>query len=299
MPASARYRSRFSNGYLMPNDTANEVLAAWETSSQYWNKYMSLIEKMYAALSRALIEDAHISSGQVVLDVGGGSGEPSLTIAPIVGESGSVTYTDPAAGMVKAARAEAERRGLRNIEFHHCAAEQLPLSDNSFDAAVSRLSVMFFPDVLVGQREMLRVVKPGGYVSFVVWAPRDVNPFFSVVTEVLDRFVPADAEDEDAPAAFRFAAPGKLAKVLQEAGAVDVGERELAFLIEAPITVERFWELRTEMSDTFRTKLGKLVPDQVAAIRYTVQKAVSRYFKTGGMSFPAKALVVTGKKPAV
>ncbi|HAF14504.1 MAG TPA: hypothetical protein DCK99_12565 [Blastocatellia bacterium] len=283
----------------MATDSANEVLAAWETSSQYWNKHQALIEKMFASLSRALIENARIGSGQSVLDVGGGSGEPSLTIAPIVGELGSVTYTDPAGGMVKAARDEAERRGLTNIRFHQCPAAQLPFSDNSFDAAVSRLAVMFFPDVVAGQREMLRVVKPGGYVSLVVWAAREVNPFFSVVTEVLDRFVPADAEDEDAPGAFRFAAPGKLAKALQEAGAIDVIERELAFMIEAPITVERFWELRTEMSDTFRSKLKRLVPDQVAAIRYTVQKAVGSYFKTGGMSFPAKVLVVTGKSLTV
>jgi ubiquinone/menaquinone biosynthesis C-methylase UbiE len=280
----------------MANDTTNEVLAAWETSSQYWKKHQALIERMFAALSRALIDDAHIGSGQTVLDVGGGSGEPSLTIASIVGESGSVTYTDPAAGMVKAARDEAGRRGLNNIRFHQCPAEQLPFSDNSFDAAVSRLSVMFFPDVLAGQREMLRVVKLGGNVSFVVWAPNEVNPFFSVLTEVLDRFVPSEPEQEDAPAAFRFAAPGKLTKLLQEAGAVDVRERELAFMIEAPITVERFWELRTEMSETFRSKLKRLVPDQVAAIRYTVQKAVGSYFKTGGMSFPAKVLVVTGQK---
>jgi ubiquinone/menaquinone biosynthesis C-methylase UbiE len=283
----------------MANDTANEVLAAWETSSQYWNKYQALIEKMYAPLSLALIEDAHIISGQTVLDVGGGSGEPSLTIAPVVGGSGSVTYTDPAAGMVKAARDEARRRGLQNIHFHQGPAEQLPFSDNSFDVAVSRLSVMFFPDVLAGVREILRLVKPGGHISFVVWASRDVNPFFSVVTTVLDRFVPAEAEDEDAPAAFRFATAGKLAKALRNAGAVQVTERELAFTIEAPINVERFWELRTEMSDTFRNKLKKLVPDQVAAIRYTVQKAVAGYFKTGGMSFPAKVLVVTGKKPNV
>jgi len=281
----------------MAKDTTNEVLAAWETSSQYWNKHQALIEKMYATLSRALIEDARIDPGQAVLDVGGGSGEPSLTIAQIVGESGSVTYTDPAAGMVKSARAEAVRRGLGNIRFDQCPAQQLPFSDNLFDAAVCRLSVMFFPDVLAGLREILRVVKPGGYVSFVVWAAREVNPFFSVVTEVLDRFVQADAEDEDAPGAFRFARPGKLTKALKKAGAVEVTERELAFMIEAPINVERFWELRTEMSDTFRSKLKKLVPDQVAAIKYTVQKAVAGYFKTGGMSFPARVLVVTGRKP--
>jgi hypothetical protein len=144
---------------------------------------------------------------------------------------------------------------------------------------------------------MLRVTKPGGHLSFIVWADRELNPFFSVVTTVLDRFVPAEPEEEDAPAAFRFARAGKLSGLLKQAGAISVTERALAFTIEAPITRERFWELRTEMSDTFRKKLAKLVPDQVAAISYTVQKAVAGYFKAGGMSFPAQALSITGKKP--
>jgi ubiquinone/menaquinone biosynthesis C-methylase UbiE len=282
----------------MTANNTNETLAAWETSAHYWNKYQTLIETMFAPLSRALIDDAHICPGQAVLDIGGGSGEPSLTIAPIVGEGGVVTYTDPAAGMVKSARAEAERRGLQNIQFYQCPAEQLPFPDNSFDAAVSRLSAMFFPDMLAGLREVVRVVKPGGSVSFLVWAEAEVNPFFSVMTTVIDRFVPAEVEEEDAPTAFRFAPSGKLAKLLQEAGATSVTERPFAFTIEAPITVEQFWELRTEMSDAFRNKLNRLVPDQVAAIRYTVQKAVARYFKTGGMSFPAKVLLVTAQKPA-
>jgi ubiquinone/menaquinone biosynthesis C-methylase UbiE len=281
----------------MASENASEVLAAWETSSQYWNKHQALIEKMFAPLSRALIDEAQIRASQSVLDVGGGSGEPSFAIAPVVGESGSVTYTDPVAGMVKSARAEAERRGLHNIQFQQCAAEQLPFPDASFDVVVSRLSAMFFPDVGAGLRQMLRVVKPDGSIAVLVWAGRATNPFFSVVTEILDRFVPAEPEDEDALAAFRFARAGKLAALLQEAGATSVNERRVPFTIEAPITVSQFWELRTEMSDTFRKKLARLVPDQVAAIRYTVQKKVAGYFKTGGMSFPGEVLIVTGKKP--
>lgn len=280
----------------MVTEDAQDVLAAWETSSQYWNKHRALIEKMFAPLTRALINDAHIVAGQSVLDVGGGSGEPSLTIALIVGELGSVTYTDPAAGMVKAAQAESERRNLTNIDFQQCAADDLPFPENSFDVAVSRLSAMFFPDVLAGLREILRTIKPGGYVSLVVWAAREVNPFFRIVTEILDRFVPAEVEDEDTPAAFRFAMPGKLAKLLQQAGATSVTERELLFKIEAPITVARFWELRTEMSDTFRNKLKKLSAGEVMEVRNAVTKAACDYFENGGMSFPAEALVVTGKK---
>jgi SAM-dependent methyltransferase len=281
----------------MAIESENEILAAWETSSQYWNKHQELIEQMFAPLSQKLIEAAHICTGQTVLDIGGGSGEPSLSIAPVVGPSGLVTYTDPAVGMVKSAREAANRRGISNIAFHTCSAEQLPFADDSFDVAVGRLSVMFFPEIAAGLSEVLRVIKPGGCVSLLVWGPREVNPFFTAVSTVLDRFVPAEPEDDDAPGAFRFAAPGKLAAALQGAGADEVTEQELPFAIEAPITVERFWELRTEMSDAFRKKLGRLVPDQVAAIKYTVQKAVAPYFKGSSMSFPAQVLVVTGRKP--
>ena len=280
----------------MASENAEQVLAAWETSSQYWNKHQTLIEKMYAPLTRALIEEAQIVAGQSVLDIGGGAGEPSLTIARVVGPSGHVTFTDPTAGMVKAAREESERRGLTNIEFHKCAAEKLPFANDSFDTAVGRLSAMFFSDVSTALREILRVVKPGGRVAFLVWAERDLNPFFSVITEILDQFVPAEVEDEDAPAAFRFARPGKLAKLLQETGAGSVKERTLKFDTEAPIDASQFWELRTEMSDTFRTKIAKLVPDEVEAVRDAVQKAAAVYFKSGSMSFPSQVLIVSGRK---
>ena len=281
---------------MMSTEPANEVLAAWETSSQYWTKHQSLIAAMFVPLTDALVETAHIGPGQSVLDVGGGSGEPSLTIAAIVGQSGLVTYTDPSAGMVKAARDEADRQGFTNIRFHQCPAEQLPFPDNAFDGAVSRLAAMFFPNPTAGVREILRVIKPGANLSFVVWADREVNPFFRIMTEILEKFIPVEAEDEDAPAAFRFATPGKLARVLTDAGATSVSESTLKFKIEAPITPARFWELRTEMSDTFRSKLAQLKVDQVAVIREAVQQAVAVYFETGAMSFPAQALIVSGQK---
>ncbi|MFN2493247.1 MAG: class I SAM-dependent methyltransferase [Pyrinomonadaceae bacterium] len=275
----------------------SDVLAAWETSSQYWNIHRTLIEQMFAPLTRVLIEDARVTVGQSVIDIGGGSGEPSLTVASLIGDSGRITYTDPSAGMVKAARDEAERRGLTNIRFHQCPAEQLPFPDNSFDVALSRLSAMFFPDVLAGLREMLRVIRPDGVLSFVVWGARESNPFFLIVNEILDAFVPTDPEDVDAPHAFRFARPGKLTKLLQDAGAVSLSERMQPFKIEAPMTASRFWEFRTEMSDTFRSKLKTLELEKVLAVKEQVEKAASRYVLDGQMNFPAEVLVVTGSKP--
>jgi ubiquinone/menaquinone biosynthesis C-methylase UbiE len=284
------------NQNKMASENADQVLAAWETSSQYWNKHQALIEKMYAPLTRALIKEAQIVAGQSVLDIGGGAGEPSLTIARVVGPSGHVTYTDPTAGMVKAAREESERRGLTNLEFHQHPAEKLPFANSSLDIAVGRLSAMFFSDVSTALGQILRVVKPDGCVAFLVWADRELNPFFSVITEILNQFVPAEPEDEDAPAAFRFARPGKLARLLEAAGAVSVKERTLKFDTEAPIDVSQFWELRTEMSDTFRTKIAKLAAADVNAVRDAVKKAAAVYFRSGSMSFPSQALIVSGRK---
>ena len=68
----------------------NKVVQAWQTSAPYWSKYRALITRMFAPITMGLIEEARIGVGHNVLDIGGGSGEPSLTISGIVGPTGSV-----------------------------------------------------------------------------------------------------------------------------------------------------------------------------------------------------------------
>jgi ubiquinone/menaquinone biosynthesis C-methylase UbiE len=72
---------------------------------------------MFAPLTSGLVEEAQIGIGQEVPDIGGGRGEPSLTISRVVAPTGSVMYTDPVAGMLESAQAEARRQGLTNIHF--------------------------------------------------------------------------------------------------------------------------------------------------------------------------------------
>ncbi len=280
------------------NNQASDIARLWQGSAPYWEKHRALIEQMFAPLTSALIKEAHIALGQEILDVAGGTGEPSLTIAKVVGPSGSVTYTDLVPGMVESARTEGAKRGLTNIQFHQCPADALPFPDNSFDAAVSRLGVMFFPDPVAGVREMLRVIVPRGYVSFVVWAPNEVNPFFHVVTRVMERYVESPPEDPDAPGAFRFALPGKLSAILARAGASEITERAVEFKIEAAVPLEKFWTLRVELSDSLRDKVAKLAPEQVPLVKNEVETCARTFFDSGRMSFPARALIVSGRKPA-
>ncbi|PYL70055.1 MAG: hypothetical protein DMF22_10280, partial [Verrucomicrobia bacterium] len=192
----------------------NKALDAWEISARHWDKHRVLIAQMFAPITAGLVEEARIGMGQKVLDIGGGSGEPSFTISGIIGPTGSVMYTDPVAGMVETAQAEAGRRSLTNIHFKRCSADDLPFADRTFDVAVGRLSAMFFVDPVTAVREALRVILEDGYVSFAVWGPKEANPFFSTVTDVMDRFVESARQDPDAPDAFRFAVPGKLAGIL-------------------------------------------------------------------------------------
>ena len=280
-------------------ENQNKTLHAWQTSARYWDKYRDLITEMFAPLTSGLVEQAQIGIGQNVLDIGGGSGEPSLSISRIVGPTGSVTYTDPVAGMLESAQAEAARRGVTNIHFRQCSANDLPFETCTFDVAVGRLSAMFFADPIAAVREALRVLLEDGSVAFAVWGSSEANPFFSTVTNVIDRFLEGYPQDSDAPDTFRFAVPDKLAEILEQADAKNVIERQLDFRIEAAISFEQFWKLRTEMSDSLREKMGRLTPAQLPTVKQTVADAARKYFASGTMSFPAEALIVTGRKSAI
>lgn len=282
---------------MMPASQSSDVLREWRESAAYWEKHSGIIRTMFAPVTEALIEEAGIVEGQTVLDVAGGPGEPSLTIAERVGPTGAVTHTDAVAEMVATAENEARRRGLTNVSFRQCPADSLPFGNGSFDAVVSRLGVMFFPDPLSALREMLRVSKPGGRLSFVVWHRNELNPFTQIITEVMARYVDAPTADPDAPGAFRFAEPGKLVSVLEAANATDIRERLLKFRIEAPIAPREFWAMRSETSGTLRDKLATLATEQRDQLAQEVQAAAREFFPNNRMNFPAQMLVVTGKKP--
>jgi SAM-dependent methyltransferase len=274
----------------------NDTLSQWQETANYWTKHHDVIRTMFAPLTRALIEQAHIDRDQTVLDVAGGAGEPSLTIAQVVGPRGSVMCTDAISEMVAAAEREAIARSVKNVQFRQCTAESLPFADDSFDVAVSRLGIMFFPNPLAGVREMLRAVKTGGHIALAVWGKSELNPYSYVVTDVISRHVQSPKPDPDAPDAFRFAQPGKLAALLKESDAIDVAECVVDFDIAAPMSPEEFWAFRSEISESLRSKLNSLSAEQRDQIGREVVDAVRQFFDGSQISFPAQMMIASGKK---
>ncbi len=275
---------------------SKDPLLQWEETAKYWTRHSNTIREMFMPLTEALIQAAGISEGQTVLDIAGGAGEPSLTIAERIGPTGSVTCTDAVAEMVEAARRDATTRGITNVQFRQCTADSLPFADESFDVVVSRLGAMFFPDPVAACKEMLRVMKTGGTIALVVWHKNELNPFCHLITDVVSRHVPAPPADPDAPGAFRFAEPGKLANVLTQSGAIDVNEQTLQFNIEAPISSEQFWTMRSETSETLRSKLATLSDAEKAQVTGEVEEEVRPFFTNDQMKFPARMILVSGRK---
>ena len=276
-----------------------QVINRWTGSAPFWEKHREIIRQMFAPVTDALVADAQIASRQSVLDIATGPGEPALTIASLIGPQGKIVGVDPIDEMVAAARREANRLELKNVQFDVAFADHLPFPNDTFDAVISRFGVMFFPSPVEGIREMLRVLKPGQKMALAVWHLAGRNPFHYLLSRVVDRYVAPTPLEPDARDAFRFATPGKLLKIFNEAGVSAPTERLFQFTIHASTSLEDFFALRLEVSEKLREKFSMLFPHQKIELKREALEALSQYSAGGEIRLPAEVLILSGAKPRI
>jgi ubiquinone/menaquinone biosynthesis C-methylase UbiE len=136
---------------------------------EQWDDFVALYETVFEPFTQqfacAAVSTLSLASGQSVLDVGAGGGGAALAMA----ERGlRVTAIDASARMVDRIATRARERGA-TIEAQVMDGQALQFADARFDAALSVLGVILFPDVGRGLAEMRRVVRPGGRVAVVTW----------------------------------------------------------------------------------------------------------------------------------
>lgn len=114
------------------------------------------------------VDLAGVQPGQVVLDVGCGTGSLTMAAQARVGEQGQVYGVDASPQMIEVARRKAERAG-KHIDFRVEAVEKMSFPDGYFDAVLSSLMMHHLPGDLKLQAlvEIRRVLKPGGRVLVV------------------------------------------------------------------------------------------------------------------------------------
>lgn len=129
--------------------------------------YAAVAAELIPALGLELVRASGVKQGDHVLDVAAGSGNAAIPAA----EAGAiVTASDLTPELFDAGRAIAARRGVE-LEWVEADAEALPFADNSFDAVVSCVGVMFAPHHQAAADELVRVTRRGGTIALLSWTP--------------------------------------------------------------------------------------------------------------------------------
>ncbi len=148
--------------------------AAEPSASTYYSQDIAGIKEAYEKLDGHVdeadlglgcglpTEHAGLAPGQIVVDLGSGAGNDVFIARSVVGETGRVIGVDMTPEMIGKARANAERRGFKNVEFRLGDIESLPVDDASADVVVSNCVLNLVPDKRLAFAEIFRVLKPGG-----------------------------------------------------------------------------------------------------------------------------------------
>jgi ubiquinone/menaquinone biosynthesis C-methylase UbiE len=138
-----------------------------------------------------LLRAARIARGMRVLDIAAGTGLSAEAALFAIGPTGHVTAADVSPAMAEKARERLSE--ARNASVLVEDAQALSFSDETFDAVVCNLGLMFFPEPARGLSEFRRVLRPGGWtaVSVNTVPERSYNHQINVI---LTRYVPGLAE---------------------------------------------------------------------------------------------------------
>jgi SAM-dependent methyltransferase len=198
----------------------------------------------------ALIDHVGLRSGQSAIDIGCGPSGVLELLSEQVGPSGHVVGLDFDPAHVALARAFANERGLTNVEILQADATNTGLDDSSFDLVHARTVLVTIPDPTAVVREMVRLVRPGGWVAGeeadgVPFLCNPPHPAWDRLTEVFLQTWELDGAD--------IHLGRRLPGLFQRAGLVEVG-------VEARADVYRAGHSRqTIHPDLVRSMGGKIV----------------------------------------
>jgi SAM-dependent methyltransferase len=268
----------------------------WEAAAEAWHRWGPTLRSWLGPATERMLDLAGVGSGRRVLDVAAGAGDQTLQAAARVGPGGSVLATDLSPAILAFAAAEAKRAGLANVSIRTMDAENLDLADASFDVVMSRLGLMYFPEQQHALEEMRRVLVPGGRVAAIVFAPADLNRFFSIPVSIVRRHANLGPPLPGQPGPFSLGAPGAIEDVFVRAGFRDVK----AEVVAAPVRMTSAAECLRFEQESFGA-LHQMLSSLDAAGRdaaWAEVGAALRDFERSGEGFvgPCQLIVAVGSR---
>ena len=137
----------------------------WSSVAPGYDDAIAPIMRPYASTTLDLLGLTGGTARLRLLDVAAGTGVVAIEAAR---RGAEVLATDFAPGMVEVMRRRFAAEGM-DARAEVMDGQALGLEDESFDLGTSTFGLIFFPDPLVGLRELRRVLRPGGRVGIAAW----------------------------------------------------------------------------------------------------------------------------------
>jgi SAM-dependent methyltransferase len=269
----------------------------WQTAAEPWYRWGPTLEGWLGDATELMLDMAHVSEGDRVLDVAAGAGAQSITAAQRVGPSGSVLATDISENILEFAARAASEAGLANVATRVVDGEHLDVEAGFFDAVISRVGFIYFPDQPAAFAGMRRALKPGGRLSGIVYSTPEANPFFSVPISIIRRRAELPAPLPGQPGPFSFGAPGAIEAAFEQGGFSDVDVRRVSAPLKMSSTAEcvRF---ERESFGALHTMMAGLAESEREEAWREIEHELSAFETAGGFEGPCELLVAAGSAPA-
>lgn len=276
-----------------PSQYKTTTRQQWQDYAGGWDAWGPLLASWLGESTERMLDLAGVGEASRVLDVAAGAGGQTLAAARRVGAAGSVLATDLSPAILQYAAQAAAAAGLHNVSTRELDGERLhELAPESFDAAISRVGLIYFPDryrALTGIRHSLR---DGGRFATVTYSSADANAFFSVPVSIIRERAQLPAPAPGQPGPFSLADPEVLERELTAAGFHDV----VIDVVDAPVLLPSAAEcvrFERESFGALHQMLAGLDAEQQELVWKEIEEALGVYETPDGFFGPCE-LVVAG-----
>ncbi|WPH22772.1 class I SAM-dependent methyltransferase [Variovorax paradoxus] len=268
--------------------------AQWQAAAEAWHRWGPFLGRWLGDATETMFDLARIGPGSRVLDVAAGAGEQSIGAARRAGASGHVLATDIAPALLERAAADAKAAGLSNLETLELDGEALDtLPAGSFDAAISRVGLIYFPDQQRALAGMRRALRPGGRVSAVVYSTPERNAFFSIPVKIIRERARLPAPLPGQPGPFSLGAEGALEAAFAKAGLRDIEVRRVPSPVRLASAAECVRFERESFGALHQMMVG-LGEAERASTWDAIEEALRQFEGSEGFIGPCEMLVGAG-----
>jgi SAM-dependent methyltransferase len=285
-----------SSATITPEDFKAATRTQWNVSAQGWNDQAPRIRSWLRESTDAMLNVANVKPGARVLDVAAGAGDQTLDIAERVGVNGSVLATDLSPAILQFAARNAQIAGYCNIETLAADGENLAVDEASFDAAVCRLGLMFYPNPGKGLQEMFKALKPGGYACTLVFSSPDKNPCITMLVSTALKHAGLPPRDPFEPGGLlSLGKSGRIDELFEQAAFSAVATTKITAPFRLPSAADYLDFIRASAGPILQI-LSRLDDGARDAAWAEIETKLSAFNAASGWEGPNELLLTVGRR---